>query len=306
MSLVPPPRWSATDLAVEIEVAKGLFKKERVTEPLEIYSNNFDKYRSDVEDLLEASGDLSRLDDIDDEFITDQDRRYALRYLSSPGISDDDLRVLADVDSFSAKALKSSPESRSRILRAVLAGLDRRRFPWVAENRESTADEVKAAVIATTSLIASSRTQTLRRNKSKDTQETLVAKKLESIGFRQIPAREITNLRRAPKPGEYCHESMLGDSKADIIAGLYDERTLAIECKVSNSALNSVKRVNREATAKATTWIRQFGADQVVPAAAISGVFKTHKLMQAQEEGLTIFWTHNLTRMIDFIEATQS
>lgn len=306
MTLLPPPRWSAAEITADIAVAKGLFKEERVTEPLEIYSNYFDEYRSAVEDLLEASLDLSRLDSIDDEFITDPDRRYALRYLSSPGISDDDLQVLADADAFSAKALKSAPDSRGRILESVVGGLDRWRFPWVAENRQPTQEEIKIAVISTTSLIASSRAQTYRRNTSKKVQEALVANTLKSIGFVEVPARVITNLRQAPKPGEFCHESSLGGSKADIIAGLYDDRTLAIECKVSNSALNSVKRVNREAAAKATAWINKFGSEQVIPAAVISGVFKGHKLMEAQNEGLTLFWAHDLEKMTDFIEGTKA
>ena len=305
MPQVPPPRWTAKEFTEEIAKATALFKEERITEPLEIYSNYFDEYRSAVEDLLEASTDLSRLDSVDDDFITDQDRRYALRYLSSPGISDDDLQVLSDAGSFSPRALKNSPHFRGRIVDTVMSGLDRWRFPWVAEDREPTEAEKQTAIIATTALIASSRAQTFRRNNSKQLQEALVASKLKSIGFIEVPPREIKNLRNAPKPGEFCHESSLGGSKADIIAGLYDDRTLAIECKVSNSALNRVKRVNREAASKATAWVRKFGTEQVIPASVISGVFKTHKLMEAQDQDLTIFWSHDLEKMASFIESTR-
>lgn len=305
MPQVPPPRWTVKEFADEIAKATAIFKEERITEPLEIYSDYFDDYRSAVEDLLEASTDLSRLDGVDDNFITDDDRRYALRYLSSPSISDHDLQVLSDADSFSRTALKNSPEFRGRIVDTVMAGLDRWRFPWVTEGREPTEAEKQTAVIATTALIASSRAQTFRRTSSKKAQEELTANTLKSIGFIEVPAREIKNLRNAPKPGEFCHESSLGGSKADIIAGLYDDRTLAIECKVSNSALNSVKRVNREAAAKATGWVRKFGTEQVIPAAVISGVFKTHKLLEAQDDDLTIFWAHDLEKMAIFIESTR-
>jgi hypothetical protein len=34
---------------------------------------------------------------------------------------------------------------------------------------------------------------------------------------------------------------------------------------VSNSATNSVKRLNREAAAKAEAWIRDLGATQIIP-----------------------------------------
>lgn len=305
MTQVPPPRWTTSEFVDEIARATALFKEERITEPLEIYSGYFDSYRSSVEDLLEASLDLSNLANIDDDFITNEDKRYALRYLSSPGISEDDLQVLADAPTFSPRTLKTDPGARSRILEAVISGLDRWRFPWVQEGREPSPQELQIAIIATTSLIASSRAQTYRRNTSKKQQEELVANTLRSRGFVEVPAREIKNLRSAPEPGEFCHESSLGGSKADIVAGLYDDRTLAIECKVSNSALNSVKRVNREAAAKATAWVQKFGTVQVVPAAVISGVFKPHKLMEAQEQNLTIFWAHDLDKMLDFIEATR-
>lgn len=304
MTLVPPPRWSTTELLPQIARATNLFKEERITEPLEIYSNFFDQYRDAVEDLLEASVDLSILADVAEEFVADDDKRYALRYLAAPAISDDDLQVLADT-TFSRRALRTDPDAIRRILDAILAGLDRWRFPWVSDDREPTEHELNVATIATTSQIAASRAQTYRRNTSKAEQEKLVANALRSHGFVQVPAREINNLREAPNPGEFCHESSLGGSKADIIAGLWDQRTLAIECKVSNSALNSVKRVNREAAAKATAWTLKFGSAQVIPAAVISGVFKAHKLIEAQDQGLTIFWAHDLDQMLDFIESTK-
>ncbi len=124
---------------------------------------------------------------------------------------------------------------------------------------------------------------------------------LQSIGFQKVSTRNISTLLQAPHPGEFCDESPLGGSKADIIACLWDGRVLAIEAKVSNSATNSVKRVNREAAAKATTWLSKFGTLGVVPCAVISGVFTVHNLVDAQNNGLTIFWAHDLDRMLEFI-----
>ena len=42
-----------------------------------------------------------------------------------------------------------------------------------------------------------------------------------------------------------------------------------------------------------------------MPTAVLSGVFKVHNLVQAQEVGLTLFWTHRLKDMGEFIEATR-
>ena len=93
---------------------------------------------------------------------------------------------------------------------------------------------------------------------------------------------------------QFCAECQLGERKADIVIRLHDTRLLAIECKVSNSALNSVKRLNNDAAVKADYWIKQFGISQIVPAAVLSGVFKVINLDQAQQRGLSLFGSHDL------------
>ena len=79
---------------------------------------------------------------------------------------------------------------------------------------------------------------------------------------------------------------------------------MAIECKVSNSFTNSVKRLNNDAAAKAVAWISQFGTLGVVPVAVISGVYKLGNLIDAQNSGLTLFWAHDLDQLLDWIKAT--
>ncbi|MGH6990744.1 MAG: XamI family restriction endonuclease, partial [Stellaceae bacterium] len=109
----------------------------------------------------------------------------------------------------------------------------------------------------------------------------------------------------APARGQFCSESMVGSRKADVPVRLFDGRLMPIECKVSNSELNSVKRINNDAAVKANTWKVEFGINQVVPVAMLSGVFKVSNLVQAQGGGLTMFWAHKLDAMRTFIEATR-
>ncbi|SDX57759.1 XamI restriction endonuclease [Geodermatophilus africanus] len=97
---------------------------------------------------------------------------------------------------------------------------------------------------------------------------------------------------------------MLGSRKADIVVGLWDDRVLAIECKVSNSKVNSVKRIKNDAAVKARSWIQEFGTQLIVPAAVISGVFHPPNLLSAQADGLTIWWAHDLDQMVDWIRRT--
>jgi XamI restriction endonuclease len=97
----------------------------------------------------------------------------------------------------------------------------------------------------------------------------------------------------------------LGTRKGDIIVRLWDHRVMPIECKVSNSYLNSVKRLNNDAAVKAVSWKRDFGLRQVVPTAVLSGVYKLHNLEDAQERGLTLFWAHNLKPLTDWITSAK-
>lgn len=98
----------------------------------------------------------------------------------------------------------------------------------------------------------------------------------------------------------------MGTRKADFIVRLWDNRLLPIECKVSNSSLNSAKRLNNDAAVKAEAWRQDFGRTQVVPAAVLAGVYNLHNLEEAQARGLTIFWAHDLTRLVDWIARTQA
>jgi hypothetical protein len=98
----------------------------------------------------------------------------------------------------------------------------------------------------------------------------------------------------------------LGTRKGDIIARLWHHRVMPIECKVSNSSLNSVKRLNNDAAVKAGSWQRDFGLRQVVPTTVLSGVYNLRNLEDAQERGLTIFWAHSLNPLTEWITRTKS
>ena len=103
------------------------------------------------------------------------------------------------------------------------------------------------------------------------------------------PRERSLTITDAPEPGRFCGESYLGNRKADFLVRLWDKRIMPIECKVSNSATNSVKRLNNDAAAKAEAWLKDFGVRQVVPAAVLGGVYKLHNLEEAQHRGLALF-----------------
>lgn len=299
-----PPRWSEDAFESDAALAVQAFRDVRMHEPLEQYLEVFDEYRDAIENLIEGTVDLSQLTDQAVEHLTDPNLLTAVRYLASPAISEDDLKVLADAV-LSPTRLRSDTEMARRVVETVLLGLDRNRFPWVSEDRESTAAERQTAITSTAALIATQKVQTARRTAAKDDQEGAVAAFLLANGFTEVPRREVLNVAHLPGPGEFCRESLFGSRKADLIVRLWDGRTMPTECKVSNSSTNSVKRLNNDAAVKARTWLNEFGTSNAVPAAVLSGVFKIHNLTSAQSDGLTIFWAHRLEAMLDFIESTK-
>ena len=281
-----PRRWNAAELDKDSREATEIFRKERLEEPLEDYLEAFDECLGNVEDLFETTIDLTELDETAIQFLTDQKLFGVFRYLPGPPISDDDLKTVAEVQSLNATQLRNDPEAVQRIIAVVRMGMDRRRFPWVQEEREPTEIEKKAAILASAALMATQRVGTDRRSKGKKAQEGLVSGVLTGAGLVEVAKRQVLTLTDAPEPGQFCGESYLGERKADFLVRLWDHRIMAIECKVSNSATNSVKRLNNDAAAKAEAWLKDFGTRQVVPAAVLSGVYKLHNLEDAQNRGL--------------------
>lgn len=304
--MIDPPLWSPEQLESDRLKAISIFRKERTEEPLEDYLESFDEYQGHIEELLETTVDLTRLDATALEVLSDQNLQNAFRYLAGPPISEDDLKVLAEATSLSKGNLQKKPELVKRLIEVVRIVLDRRRFSWVVEKREPTEAERDAAVMASAALMAARRVETNRRSTGKQQQEDLVKSTLKDLGLKEVKPREIPNFAHAPHPGEYCGESTLSGRKADVVLRLWDHRIMPIECKVSNSALNSVKRLNNDAAVKAGSWRLDLGLKQVVPVAVLAGVYKLTHLIDAQERGLTLMWSHDLEPLTSWIAKTKS
>lgn len=300
-----PPLWTAEELEVERLQAEDNFRVERMEEPLEEYLVHFESVQGLLEDLIEATIDLQQLDQQAMAILSNSEMLDGLRYLTGPPISEDDLKTLIQSNSLIPRTFANKPELVNRLLEVIHAGLDRRRFPWISENRDPTPSERDAAILSSAAIMATRRTETARRNSGKEKQEQRVQDALLANGFIEVPRRPVGTLGDAPGPGEFCREAPLGDRKADMVVGLWDGRILGIECKVSNSSTNSVKRLNNDAAVKAGYWIKEFGTRQVVPMAVLSGVYKLHNLEQAQSRGLTIIWAHRLSDLTEWINSTQ-
>jgi hypothetical protein len=130
---------------------------------------------------------------------------------------------------------------------------------------------------------------------------------LVGAGWSRVPSvkKGIKNVRRdAPESGQFMEGVTLGGDGADFVVGLGDSRILAIECKGSNSEINSRKRINKEVANNAQSWLRQFGDGTLVPAAAIQGVFKPEYIAEVQEIPVVFFWGHRVEDLKEFLKAT--
>lgn len=244
--------------------------------------------------------------DVIADLMRDGDSRRAFCYLTAPPISEDDLKTLAEA-SLAPAPLRANPESAKRIRDIVFRILDPHRFPWIGENRDPLPEERAAAIVASSALVAARKVETFRRNDAKDRQENKVKDLLLAIGFEQVKKHDIPNASRAPKPGQFMGETPLAGAKADVVATLFDGRIMAIECKVSNSAVNSYKRIVHDTGGKATIWHREIGRANVVAAAVMNGVFSPNNLESVQnDKDVALFWDHRLDDLKDFIATTKT
>jgi len=277
--------------------ATKLFVRERMEDGTRAYREAFDRTLPLVERLFTVSRDLA--DFGDDLLHREPGVLHAARYLAAPPISADDLVTLVG----------RSPGRRvdadlSRVLAGVLrASWDPVRFPWLCRRRSPTQQERDAAVNWTASIWAIEQLRTARRTQASRRQQGAVERLLLEAGFTlEASLRTVGSLDDLPR-GHFARECQIAGTKCDVPIRLRDGRLLALECKVSNSALNSVKRLLRETGGKARQWAAAYG-EQIVTGAVLAGVFKLHNLVDAQETyKVSIFWEHDLTPLVDFLSA---
>lgn len=231
--------------------------------------------------------------------------KRAFRYLTAPPISEDDLKTLAEA-SLAPGPLLANPDSAHRIRGIVCRILDPHRFPWIGEERDPKPDERSAAIIASAALIAAKQVETFRRNDAKNRQEGAVKNLLADLGMVEVKTKSIPNFSAAPERGEFMGETPLGGAKADVVARLYDGRILAVECKVSNSAVNSHKRLVHDTGGKAVIWHDRIGRANMIAAAVLNGVFSPANCESVQNDrDVFLFWDHRLEDLRTFVEAAK-
>lgn len=298
-------KWTTQQLADDVAAAITTFRSERLDEPKERYGEYFQKFSELVAQLIDKLPAVLA-DPVDPaliaNFVRGRDRNKTFRYLTAPPISKDDLETLADT-TVGPVVLAKDSAAAARVRDVVKAVIDPHRFPWVAQGRLPTNEERERAILATAALAATRDVETDRRSVSKEGQEQAVKNLLGSLGMREVPARDIPSLSSgsAPAPGEYCGESRVAGTRADVVARLKNGDIMLIECKVSNSAVNSYKRVVHDTGGKAAHWYNALGKASTIPCAVLGGVFARQNLEQVQNADVYLFWQHRLNDLADYV-----
>lgn len=305
-----PSVWTDEELTSQAQFSLEAFRARRLAEPTTRYPEILAQEKQAVRKLIRllslVNPDNANLGELR-KIWADPKVFDALRYVAGPPISLDDLGVL--VTSGTAKLSKArlwkSDELSQATLTMICQLTDDSRFPWVRDKRKATLQEIKRAVYATAALRATQLLATERRGYGRKV-EMALSDALVARGFQRLAAPnggKILTPNQLPSPGTFYPECSLRLRKTDLLIGLSDGRSVAVEAKDSGSVLNSVKRVLNDTAAKAQYWHSQF-ATTVVPVALLSGVFGVENLKSAQEHGLYLVWTHDLEGFVTWLEAS--
>jgi len=271
-------------------------KKQDYLDVYEEKEQRFRDFMDRTDNVRTLSGDL---------FVRDPETTTPARHVTGPPVSQDDLNTFVGANITKRKNVpRDAADEGAAIIKDLI---DPERFPWIPEERSPTTEERERAIISTTTLWAVKRTQTNRRNDPSQEQEAKILDALTDAGWTEKSVKKIQTVDQIENLPTGCvaHQVQVCNSESDIAVRLRDGRLLAIEAKVSNSTVNSIKRLIHEAGDKASSWRNEFG-EQVIPAVVLSGVYGLKHLKEAQNErDMVIFWGHDMERLVKFADSIQ-
>lgn len=322
---ITPPTWSDQQLADQAQIALDEFVDRRLAEPGGKYLAHVHARRAAILRLFKA---LSGVDpenpdsDTVRAVLNDDELFDALRYVTGPPMSEDDLGVLVtrNIEGINKTLLKTNPKLPGDILNLICRLADPFRFPWVAARRTPSARELRSAIETTMTIHAAQSLQTERRGHGKIVEQRLESH-LEKLGFVKVsgktskqskslplttpvypPKGLITQPSHHPAYPNFYGECTVYGRKVDLFIALATGRMIALEAKDSSSALNSKKRLNNDTAAKAKHYQTE-GGKNIISVALLSGVFKISDLKAAQDFGLYLVWAHRLDDFVEWIKS---
>ncbi len=311
----PPQLWTRQELEADVAAATQIFVAARLqamASEKQLYEKWIKTYSDPIADLLQATNNLTT---ITGDSLKDRGRLDAIRYTLSPIVSLDDLDTITDscfklwVKQTTNRGI-SPTDAQFKAAAAFLgARIDGARAPWLISGASPTSAEIDAFVRATASIRAMSKVQTERRMASSKAQEVATKAAIQAAGYTpdpKLPAN-LSNPANQMRPGTFApNPRNIIATSSDVPVRLKDNHPtgqlfLAIEAKVSNSSINSRKRLN-DVAAKSAVWDGSGGLHQSRTAAVIGGVYDIKRLEEAQNKGIFIFWEHRLQDLTAFLK----
>ncbi|MGB0766819.1 MAG: XamI family restriction endonuclease [Phycisphaeraceae bacterium] len=221
-----------------------------------------------------------------------------LRQLTAPPLSQDQFSLICP--DYSKGAEKNArPVS---VDKAVVVAATFRRWldPRIIEAFDSDhIERITQVAAGPLYILARQKFETDRRTKAAAAQEQAVIDLLESLGFERAPSRVIDQPWTV---GENCYmhkttfsAAVKSTAEVDIAIGLPGGRLLAIECKVSNDATNSIKRIN-DVLKKREAWERGYG-QVLTTGAVLSGVIAGKDIARLAAADVCVFFSHSLQHL---------
>ncbi len=229
-----------------------------------------------------------------------------LRRLLAPPQSQDQFKLLCPEYSKD----QENKAGRIRAARAKAIGLsilewrDRELTRWLDENRHPSADEIREAAETVALLMTAQSAVTNQRTLLAAKQESAVTSLLNSKGWTKRTAPLISQSFQL-SAHEFMHKTRFatktGTQEVDIACGLGGSVILAMECKATNDATNSIKRIN-DVLKKARAWQTHWG-NFVKTAALLQGVIAYKDVHRLLDEEVSVFWSHRLDDFGDWLDA---
>jgi hypothetical protein len=289
----------------QAEVARNLYIASRTPE---VDANDWNAALREARALLAAALRASNsLQAVDMALQAKGGHMLAFRHMTAPPISQDQF-ALACPEWNKASEKATARPLKPEVASAVAAQFEVRRArtltPWVTQGRNPRTAEVKRLLWSVAPLLASQQVATLQRTRAASTQEGAVIALLSSKGWTKLPASLLDNRGTLPVR-HYMHKTRFATASAapqevDIALGLKGSIVLATECKVSNDATNSIKRVN-DVLKKAKAWKDHWG-NFVKTAALLQGVIAAKDVRRLLDDGIEVFWSHDLMRFETWID----
>lgn len=173
---------------------------------------------------------------------------------------------------------------------------------WVGRNRAPYRRELAALISGVSPLIAAQLVTTVKRERLAIAQELAVTQLLDGLGWKRQPSLALDQRGQLPAR-HYAHKTKFatrsGAYEVDIACGLGETFVLAMECKVTNDATNSIKRIN-DVLNKARAWEQRWG-DMVQTGAMLQGVIPPAQIKKLLDAEVSIFWSHRLEEFQEWL-----